>query len=269
MQPTTKRSILQAALILALALAAALAGDHWAERRAPRLRASKSLRPKPLNEISGLLYLEASKTLLTVSDDGTIAEVSVAGEVLRERRHKGHDFEDVTQSTDGSIIVIEEAKGSIQRVDLGDFSLAPIATVAHPAGHDAPKNRGFEGILATADGNFVLACEMHPSSLVFVDRTGRELRIVATGAPSLTAVLSAGPELFMVLSRTRGIGFLDHDGRMRGDWIALNDDRVEGAAFVPGRGLILAVDEVPARLLVFKDIRSMDDLIALADARKR
>lgn len=66
--------------------------------------------------------------------------------------------------------------------------------------------------------------------------------------------------LLLVVSREHGLMLLGADGRPEGSWHPVDYHYIEGAALVPGFGLVVCVDRTPGVLLVFSSIRDWPSL---------
>ncbi len=130
------------------------------------LQPDRVVRVKALNECSGLAWWPAHRHLLSVGDNGIIAELTLDGDVVRSRHFDRLDLEDIVLIDDDTAVVVAEQQHLLAKVRLSDLSI--IET------HELPlispvrgMNRLFEGLtLDPLNGRFVLAHEDHPAAIV-------------------------------------------------------------------------------------------------------
>lgn len=248
-------------LLLLLALLAAWSGYAATERYLGVLEPDRVIAIDDFPEISGIAYWPERDTLIGVGDNGEIAELSLQGRVLRKRMHPGRDFEDVVLLPGARrVLAIDEQEARLLTLSLEDFSVVAEREVPAGLAVTRHRNKSFEGLaLAGAPPQIVLGNEF-PPAIVRADGGGRLPRTSLLGARSLSGVI-AGPEgELLVVSREHGLMLLDADGRPSGKWRPIEYHHIEGAALVPGFGLVLCVDRSPGVLLVFSSIKDWPSL---------
>lgn len=251
---------------LLLLIAAGLAG--WAayqrtERYLGVLEPDRVMAIDDFPEISGIAWWSARGTLIGVGDNGEVAELTLQGRVLRKRIHEKRDFEDVYLLPDsGRALAIDEQRNRLVTLRLEDFGIEAEQGVPHDFSLTRHRNKSFEGMaMAGNPPRLILANEFPPAVTLLEPRTGAPLRTVLLGARSVSGVISGPQGELLLVSRENGLLLLDADGHTIGDgWHPVEYHHIEGAALVPGFGLVLCIDRNPGVLLVFSTIRDWQDL---------
>lgn len=214
-------------------------------------------------EISGIAWWPARGTLIGVGDNGEVAELTLQGKVLRKRIHEKRDFEDVfLPPGSDQALAIDEQRNRLVSLRLDDFSIASERQVPGDFSLTRHKNKRLEGMaLAGSPTQLVLGNEFPPAVTLFDPATGVPRHTVLLGARSLSSVLPGPQGEILLVSRENGLLMLDADGATIGNWWhPVEYHHIEGAALVPGFGLVLCVDRNPGVLLVFSAIRDWQNL---------
>lgn len=245
-------------LPLIAALAAAI-GYTALERRLGVLEPDRVVAIDDFPEISGIAWWPERGTLIGVGDNGQITELTAEGKVLRKRFHPGRDFEDVVLLPDRRVQAVDEQHARLLTVSLDDFSI--VAEQGLPAGASLTRrtNKSIEGLALTARHS-VYANE-YPPALVFSGAPGEAPSPpLLLGAKSLSGAIAGPRGELLLVSRENGLLLLDAAGRPAGDWRPVEYHHIEGAALVPGFGLVLCADRNPGILLVYSAIQDWDAL---------
>lgn len=252
--------------ILLLLIAAGLTG--WAayartERYLGILEPDRVIAMDDFPEISGIAYWPERGTLIGVGDNGEVAEITLQGKVLRKRIHAGYDFEDVfLPPRSDRILAIDEQRNRLVALRLDDFGIASERQVPGDFTLTRHKNKRFEGMaMAGEPPHLILANEFPPAVTLFGPASDVPQRTVLLGARSVSSILPGPRGELLLVSRENGLLLLDADGATIGDWWhPVEYHHIEGAALVPGFGLVLCIDRNPGVLLVFSSIRDWQDL---------
>lgn len=252
--------------MLLLLIAAVVAG--WAaylrtERHLGVLEPDRIIAIDDFPEISGIAWWPARGTLIGVGDNGEVAELTLQGKVLRKRIHEKRDFEDVYLLPDsGRAVAIDEQHNRLVTLRLDDFGIETERSVPHDFTLTRHRNKSFEGMaLAGTPSRLVLANEYPPAVTLLDAQTGAPQRTMLLGARSVSGVIGGPQGELLLVSRENGLLLLDADGDTVGDgWRPVEYHHIEGAALVPGFGLVLCIDRNPGVLLVFSAIRDWRDL---------
>lgn len=251
---------------LLLIVAAGLAG--WAaytrtERYLGILEPDQVVVIDDFPEISGIAYWPEQDTLIGVGDNGEVAELTLQGRVLHKRIHEKRDFEDVFLLPGSDFaLVIEEQRNLLVTLRLDDFSIVSERPVPGDFSLTRHRNKSFEGMALTGTPpRLILANEWPPVVTLFDPDSGAPLRTVLLGAHSISGVMPGPQGELLLVSRDNGLLMLDANGAtIGGGWHPVEYHHIEGAALVPGLGLVLCVDRNPGVLLVFSSIRNWQDL---------
>ncbi|MBZ0131070.1 MAG: SdiA-regulated domain-containing protein [Rhodocyclaceae bacterium] len=247
--------------LLVVLLLAAWVGYAATERRLGILEPDRIVAIDDFPELSGIAYLPGSGTLLGVGDNGEIAEISLEGKVLRKRLHANRDFEDIVLLAHPDLaLATDEQHALLVTISLTDLSI--IEEHGIPAGFSLTrhKNKSVEGLaLAGEPPRLVLANE-YPPAITFFSGTSVPPRTVLLGAASVSGVIAGPSGELLVISRENGLMLLDAEGQPQSGWRPVEYHHIEGAAFVPGIGLVLCVDRNPGILLIFSAIKDWDAL---------
>lgn len=254
------------ARVLLLLIVASLSG--WAaytrsERYLGVLEPDQVIAIDDFPEISGIAYWPQRGTLIGVGDNGEVAELTLQGKVLRKRVHDKRDFEDVyLPPQSGRALAIDEQHNRLVTLRLDDFGIEAERSVPNDFSLTRHKNKRFEGMaMAGNPPHLVLGNEFPPAVTLFDPRSGAPLRTVLLGARSLSGVIPGPQGELLLVSRENGLLMLDADGATVGDgWHPVEYHHIEGAALVPGFGLVLCIDRNPGVLLVFSAIRDWQAL---------
>lgn len=214
-------------------------------------------------EISGIAWWPAHGTLIGVGDNGEVAELSLQGKVLRKRTHEKRDFEDLVLLPEaGQALAIDEQGNRLVTLRLDDFGIETERSVPHDFSLTRHRNKRFEGMaMAGNPPRLILANESPPAVTMLDPHTGDPQRTVLLGAKSVSGVIAGPQGELLLVSRENGLLLLDADGNTVGKgWHPVEYHHIEGAALVPGFGLVLCIDRNPGVLLVFSAIRDWQDL---------
>lgn len=262
----TDRIVGIAVLIGAVAIVAA--GKFVEASRIDRWTPSRTFVIDGVREISGIAWIESTNTLMAVGDEGIIAEISLDGRILRQRKHKGCDFEDLVVVGPDDVRLIEERKGDVFRIDLKTFDVRLLGRIDRPFGGNRALNRGYEGI-SYADGKYYLALEDKPVAVIEADPGSNEpTHTTAVAATSLSGIVAAGQDRFLLIARSRGLALWSPKDGMVTSWTTLTGTNIEGGCLVPGRGLFLCEDSVPSVFYVYEDVTSWTELERRLRARR-
>jgi len=267
MNSNTRKTLcwIPALWLLLASSGAALLGTWFGERQAHRLVPDEVFTLKGLPEISGLVYLEKKGVLLAVSDAGLAGEISLDGRLLRRRKMEARDLEGVALLPDGkSALVVDEQGQRLLRVGLDQFELQGASPIRTRVPRHS-KNRAMEGVALLPGGRgAILLQEEHPCALVWTDLAGKGLgKVVLLNSKSASdLLLHTETSELVVLSRERGLRLLNLQGDPLGPWHPLRVRHAEGLALVPGQGLYVALDKVPGRLALFRQLDSWERLRA-------
>lgn len=223
---------------------------------------------EPIRELSGIDYRESSGTLWAISDNSTLFEIDPDGKILRRLEFKDGDTEGVLEfTTGGKVWVLSERQPALFVVRTSDFTFeGSIDLERYP--HAEHKNKQFEGMSLTAGDRRLILANERPAVIVEMDidpngRPGPILSTVEIDADSLSAItVSPDGSEICIVSRDVGLRLVTRAGKPLGPWKKFRAKRIEGMAFVPGRGLCLASDTVPSRISYFKDLDSWEKLRA-------
>jgi hypothetical protein len=251
---------------LLLLIAAGLAG--WAayartERYLGVLEPDRVIAIDDFPEISGIAWWPARGTLIGVGDNGEVAELTLQGRVLRKRIHEKRDFEDVyLLPGSGQALAIDEQHNRLVTLRLDDLGIEAERSVPHDFSLTRHRNKSFEGMaMAGNPPRLILANESPPAVIMLDPHTGDPQRTMLLGAKSVSGVITGPQGELLLVSRENGLLLLDADGNTVGDgWHPVEYHHIEGAALVPGFGLVLCIDRNPGVLLVFSAIRDWQDL---------
>ncbi len=212
---------------------------------------------------SGLAFCAATRTLALVTDQGELCELSLEGVVLRRRFLAGSDFEDLAFTPDGQrLIIISERRHELVTVDWASLKVVSerALPLLSPEGHS---NKRFEGLAVDPrDGSLWVAHE-RPGAIMTFDPTTESTTVRLINDSDVSAILASpdGRQL-VVVSREQGLRLYGEDGHPIGDWLAIDAQRVEGIAFVPGVGLLMVQDFNPTMLLRFGSMPTWDAVVA-------
>ena len=258
-----RRRLLMAALALGLALAAAAVET----RRLDRLEPDETMVLSGFPELSGLAWMPRRGTLLAVSDEGFVGELSLDGNLVRRRRFEGRDLEGVMLVEGGeTALLLDEGRGRLLRLRISDFEvLSESGLPAESMGSTSP-NRSYEGLCAgPAPGSLTLLNE-DPPVLAAWDRHADRVSVTDVLSCGMASAVMRDPSgrILVLLSRDSGLARME--GARIGAWRPVADLFLEGMALVPGVGLFVAVDRKPSRLLLFRSLDSWRKLLeALPD----
>jgi hypothetical protein len=221
-----------------------------------------------IRELSGIDYRDSTGTLWAISDNSTLYEIDPDGKILRRLAFKDGDTEGVLEfSTGGKVWVLSERQPALFVVRASDLSFeGSINLERYPRAEN--KNKQFEGMALTADDRRLILANERPAVLVEMDvdengRPGPILSTVEIDADSLSAIaVSPDGREICIVSRDVGLRLVTRAGRPLGPWKKFRASRIEGMAFVPGRGLCLASDTTPSRISYFKELDSWEKLRA-------
>ena len=214
-------------------------------------------------EISGIAWWPPRGTLIGVGDNGEVAELTLQGKVLRKRIHDKHDFEDLfLLPGSGQALVVDEQNNRLVTLRLEDFGIEDEQSVPNDFHLTRHRNKSFEGMaMAGNPPLLIFANELPPAVTLLDPRAGVPLRTILLGAKSVSGVIPGPRGDLLLVSRENGLLLLDANGATVGDgWHPVEFHHIEGAALVPGFGLVLCVDRNPGVLLVFSAIRDWLDL---------
>lgn len=221
-----------------------------------------------IRELSGIDYRDSTGTLWAISDNSTLFEIDQDGKILRRLEFKDGDTEGVLEfTTGGKVWVLSERQPALFVVRSSDLSFEGSIDLERYTGAEH-KNKQFEGMaLAAGDRRLILANERPPAIVEMdIDEGGRPGPILSTveiDADSLSAItVSPDGSEICIVSRDVGLRLVTRAGKPLGPWKKFRAERIEGMAFVPGRGLCLASDTVPSRISYFKDLGSWEKLRA-------
>ncbi|MBI4988818.1 MAG: SdiA-regulated domain-containing protein [Rhodocyclales bacterium] len=228
------------------------------ERRLGILDPNRVIAIDDFPEISGIAYWAERGTLIGVGDNGEIAEITLQGKVLRKRMHRDRDFEDVALlDQPGLALAIDEQHNQLLTVRLADFEIVAQAGVPNGFSLTRHRNKSFEALALTGQPpRLVLGNEFPPAVARFGTDRIAPPHTVLLGARSISGVLPGPQGELLVVSRENGLLLLDADGNAVGDgWRPVPYRFFEGAAMVPGVGLVLCVDRNPGILLIFSSLQ--------------
>lgn len=246
-------------LLALLFVLAAVAGYRAMEHRLGILEPDRVIVIDDFPEVSGIAYRQGSGTLIGVGDNGEIAEITLEGRVLRKRIHAGRDFEDVALlAGHRQALAIDEQHGRLLTIALDDFSI--VAEREQPVSLTRHMNKSIEGLALAGDPQRLVLGNEFPPAVVFPGEAGQATRTLLLGAASLSGVIAGPRGELLLISRENGLMLLDAGGRPAGRWHPVEYHHIEGAALVPGFGLLLCVDRNPGVLLVYSAIRDWDSL---------
>ncbi|MBI5726291.1 MAG: SdiA-regulated domain-containing protein [Ignavibacteriales bacterium] len=127
----------------------------------------------PVPEPSALAYNAKTKTLYTVSDqNGTIYEMSLAGDILREIPVASSDLEGITFSANSDTMYVAEER----TYQIVAYSLAGAKYNSWKNVTSSDTKNGYEGVTVNAAGNFVILNEKLPMLLLEADKQGKEIK---------------------------------------------------------------------------------------------
>lgn len=108
-------------------------------------------------EPSDVCVSVTGKSLFIVSDNGGLYETDLNGKVLRSVLHDLVDTEGV-YADEQFVYVVEERNRLIKKFSIADFELIQSIAVPYSGG----RNKGFEGITKSKEGNWLLFTESDP-----------------------------------------------------------------------------------------------------------
>ena len=259
-------------LLIAAALAAGVVAWQVDRGRLAKitLEPTRVVTVKKVREASGLAWWPSRGHLLTVADSGVVAEITLDGDLVRERRFPGLDFEDVALIDDHRAWIVDEQQHLLVMLRLDDFELGERHTlpVISPA---KGTNRMFEGIaLDRATGRILLAHESHPAALVTLEADGiTPGHTSVVDAPSVSGVeLSPDGKDALLVSNQGYLLLMGDGGRTLAGEARTSWRRIEGCALVPGVGLVTCVDANESKLLVFGQLATWDAIRSTLAGRK-
>lgn len=201
--------------------------------------------------ISGIAYWPERGTLVGVSGNGGVAELTLQGKVLRKRIHEHRGFEDIAlQGRPDRALVIDAQHGRLDTLRLDDFEIVEQAAV--PGGPSAVKGLAWSG----NPPRLVLGNAFPPTLTLFRPNAEARERTVLFGAESVSSVIAGPDGELLLVSRDNGLLLLNADGSAAGGWWKpLQYRHMAGAAMVPGIGLVICAERNPGVLLVFSSIK--------------
>lgn len=206
--------------------------------------------------ISGIVFWPERGTLVGVSSNGGVAELTLQGKVLRKRIHENRDFEDIAlQGRPGRALIIETQHSRLDTLRLDDFEI--VEQTALPDGSSAAQGVAWSG----NPPRLVLGTAFPPMLKLFRPNAEARERTLLFGAESVSSVIAGpGGELLLV-SPDNGLLLLNADGSAAGGWWKpLQHRHMTGAAMVPGTGLVICAGRDPGVLLVFSSIKDWQAL---------
>jgi hypothetical protein len=273
-KPTPDRLSVRLLRVLLLLMAAALAG--WAayagmERHLGLLTPDRIVVIDDFPGISGIAYWPERGTLIGVGDNGEVAEITLQGKVLRKRIHSGYAFEDAfLPPRSERLWAIDEQRNRLVALRLEDFGLVSERQVPGDFALTRQPDKRFEGLAMAGEPPYLVLANAFPPAVTLFDAAAAlPRRSVLLGARSVSGILPGPQAELLLVSREDGLLLLDADGAAPGDWWHPVSHRpLEGAALVPGVGLVLCVGRNPGVLLVFSALRDWQDLHHAFAARK-
>lgn len=234
------------------------------------LAPTRSVTVKKIHECSGLAYWPSRRHLLTVADSGYIAELSLEGEVVRERREKGMDFEDIVLVDDEHAMIVDEQQHLLADLRLSDLAVTNqrALPVISPA---KGTNRMFEGITTDpVTKRTLLVHESHPAAVVRLAQDGITPEHAAIlESDSLSGIDISPDGRYAILVSNQGyIILMDLAQRTILGEVRTPMRRIEGCALVPGVGLFACTDANESKLLVFESLNSWDAIRTQLTGRK-
>lgn len=214
-------------------------------------------------QISGIAYWPEHGTLIGVGDNGEVAELDLNGKVLRKRIQTGRGFEDIAMLPEpGLALVIDGQSNRLVTLRLADLRIDSERAVPNGFAPTWRRDERFEGMALAGNPPRLILGNAFPPAVTPLDvASGTVRRSVLLGARSISAVLSGPSGEMLVVSRESGLLMLDADGHTVWErWRPVAYRHLEGAALVPGVGLVLCAGRDPGVLLVFSAIRDWQDL---------
>lgn len=216
-------------------------------------------------EISGLRWLPERQTLVAVSDEGFIGEVDLQGNVVTANQLIGYDMESVitVPGQPDQALVMGECGARRLWFSMPDYKVLRVEPLPDDAVITDTCNNRIEGFAWHGHDGLVLA-NQGPATLLFFNRDLTELRkTVSLDVELINEVISLYDGSLLVVSRDDGLRVYSADGEPLGPWRRVSNVFIEGAAFVPGHGLILSADTDPSQLLFFPEITNDESLKAI------
>jgi uncharacterized protein YjiK len=265
--PTSLRKFLAPLIVIVLFVTVSAVSYNLVLKRFSVLVADKVVELPGFPQISGIVYWPERSTLIGVGDgnggNSEIAEFTPTGRMIRSRFYVEHDLEDIVLSSEnGYAYVTNEQARTLADIRLSDFAIVHETAITYPRFPGQRHNHQFEGVVQPKGGSgFVFANEEFPAGLeYFSDLTAPPKWIFVLGAKTVSSVITDDQGNLLVVSRERGLLLTTPDGRPLGRWHPVRARHIEGAALVPGVGLILCTDHTPGELLIFSNLDSWEKI---------
>ncbi len=259
------RKFLAPLMVIVLLATAFSVAYRLALKKFSVLVADKVVELPAFPQLSGIVYWPEHATIIGVGDGagshGEIAEFTPAGEMLRSQFYDNHDLEDVVLSGEnGHAYVTNEQARTLVDIRLKDFAIVQESSITYPRFPAQRHNHQFEGVTQPKSGTgFIFANEQSPAGLEFFsDLTAPPKWVSVLGAKTVSAVITDDQGNMLIVSRDSGLLLTTPEGKPLGRWHPVQARHIEGAALVPGVGLIICTDHTPGELLIFSTLNSWE-----------
>lgn len=123
-----------------------------------------------ISEPSDISVAPDGKSLFIVSDNGALFETDLEGNIIRSTQAGLVDAEGV-YADENFVYVVEERNRFIKTFSRKDFQLLNTVNIPYEGG----RNKGFEGITKSPDGNWLLFTEKEPVWMFTLDEKMHEI----------------------------------------------------------------------------------------------
>lgn len=204
-----------------------------------------------VREPSGLAYFPSDSTLYTVSDGtgGSIYQLSLRGEILRELPVNGNDMEGIAFWPDySSLIVVEEGVRDVVK-----YTLSGVRIASFHVNVSGAQNKGLEGVAVdTETAHIFVVNQEDPRLLIELLPDGTEVHRTELDVVGSLSDICYDPErhvLWLVSAASRMLCELRTDGTPLKLW-RLPIVKPEGVALGPSNRVYVVCDQ-EAKLYVF------------------